>query len=143
LESIFLLRVDGSGIDSRRTLLFIAKVMAIFHFGHAGRACCLRGAWRESSQRHNRANDVVNSHAEKFHRKIAIKWQRIRDQIPCEVGLRKRAFFLVATFAGIALERFDALTRDNRNYENCGYSRFHTSIRCRRIRSARKRACGN
>src|SRR6266700_5242221 len=50
-------------------------------------------------------------------------------------------FFLGATVTGIALERFDALTRDNRNHENCGYSRFHTSIRCHRIRSAGKRAC--
>src|SRR6266700_3582964 len=33
-------------------------------------------------------------------------------------------FFLGATVTGIALERFDALTRDNRNHENCGYSRF-------------------
>jgi hypothetical protein len=63
-----------------------------------------------------------------------------RDDL-CAVALRKRAFFLVATVTGIALERFDALTRDNRNHENCGYSRFHASIRCHRIRSARKRAC--
>ena len=60
---------------------------------------------------------------------------------PCAGGLRKRAFFLGATVTGIALERFDALTRDNRNHENCCYSRFHTSIRCHRIRNARKRAC--
>jgi hypothetical protein len=43
----------------------------------------------------------------------------------CSGGLRKRAFFLVATVTGIALERFDALTRDNRNHENCGYSHLY------------------
>jgi hypothetical protein len=53
-------------------------------------------------------------------------------------GFRKRAFFLVATVTGIALERFDALTRDNRNHEKCGYSRFHTSIRCHRDSKRKK-----
>jgi hypothetical protein len=67
------------------------------------------------------------------------KSDRRRDD-PGAGGLRSCAFFLVATVTGIALERFDALTRDNRNYENCGYSRFHPSIRCHRIRSARKHA---
>jgi len=56
----------------------------------------------------------------------------------CAGGLRKRAFFLVATVTGIALERFDALTRDNRNHEKCGYSRFHTSIRCHRDSKRKK-----
>jgi hypothetical protein len=56
------------------------------------------------------------------------------------VGLRKRAFLLVATFAGIALERFDALTRDNRNMRIAAIHASY-SIRCHRIRSARKRAC--
>jgi hypothetical protein len=36
--------VDGSVIDSRCTLLFIAKIVAIFDFRHSGRSCCLRGA---------------------------------------------------------------------------------------------------
>jgi hypothetical protein len=35
----------------------------------------------------------------------------------------------VAAVTGITLERFDALTRDNRSHENCGYSRFHAFIR--------------
>ena len=33
----------------------------------------------------------------------------------------KRAFGLVALVTGIALQRFDALTRDDRNHENCSY----------------------
>src|SRR4029077_94187 len=65
------------------------------------------------------------------------KSDRRRDYL-CAGGFRKRAFFLVATVTGIALERFDALTRDNRNYENCGYSRFHTSIRCHRDSKRKK-----
>jgi hypothetical protein len=40
-----------------------------------------------------------------------------RDDL-CAGGLRKGAFFLVATFTGIALERFDALTRDNEGIRN-------------------------
>jgi len=56
------------------------------------------------------------------------KWDR-RHIYLCAVEFRKRAFFLVAIVTGIALERFDALSRDNRNHENCCYSDFHTSIR--------------
>jgi hypothetical protein len=72
------------------------------------------------------------------------------NDVRCRCAPRRRKAFrcarggevdLVATVTDIALERFDALTRDNRNHENCGYSRLHTSIRCHRIRSARKRAC--
>jgi len=62
---------------------------------------------------------------------------RHRDDL-CAGALRKGAFFLVATVTGIALERFDALTRDNRNHEKCGYSRFHTSIRCHRDSKRKK-----
>jgi len=40
----FALTVDGSVIDSRRTLLLIAKVVAVCDFGYSGRASCLRGA---------------------------------------------------------------------------------------------------
>jgi hypothetical protein len=36
-------------------------------------------------------------------------------------GLRKRALELVAAVTGIALQRFDALTRDDRNHQDCCY----------------------
>ena len=39
----------------------------------------------------------------------------------CADGLRKRVLALAATITGIALQRFDALTRDDRNHENCSY----------------------
>jgi hypothetical protein len=70
-------------------------------------------------------------------REVHRRLDRHRDDLYAG-GFRKRAFFLVATVTGIALERFDALTRDNRNHEKCGYSRFHTSIRCHRDSKRKK-----
>ena len=40
------------------SLLLIAKIVAVFDFGHSGRACCLRGARRENSQRDSHAAEI-------------------------------------------------------------------------------------
>ena len=50
------------------------------------------------------------------HRRV----DRRRDDL-CEDGLRKRALELLAAVTGIALQRLDALTRDDRNHENRSY----------------------
>jgi hypothetical protein len=56
LTSVFALRVDGSVVDSWRSLLLVAEVIAVSDFGYSGRECrcrlvrrskrrrCLRGA---------------------------------------------------------------------------------------------------